>query len=62
GSDQGITSGMTFNLRRGSAIVGQVRIGSIIEATESVADIIAGSLPVGVTPKEGDELIQITGS
>ena len=57
GIEKGIKAGDTYDVRRDSALVGRVKLSEIIEATESVADVLPGSTPPGVKIEEGDELV-----
>ena len=57
GLDKELKAGQTFDVRRSSALVGRVELTEIIEAKESVADVLAGATPPGVKIEEGDELV-----
>ena len=59
GTNKQLSAGMQFDLRRGSAVVGRVTVTSSLEAEEAVADIQPGSIPVGIEPRAGDELVQV---
>ncbi len=58
GSKGGLKTGLKFDLRRESAIVGRVTITEVDEA-EAVADLDPKSVPEGVKVQAGDELISV---
>ena len=58
GTNVGLKSGDQFSLRRGTAAIGRVRISETIDTGECVADILPNSMPPGMLPEAGDEVIQ----
>lgn len=58
GTNVGLKAGDMFSLRRKAAAIGRVRISETIETAESVADIMPNSMPPGMLPEAGDEVIQ----
>ncbi len=60
GTARNMAAGMKFDLRRGASLVGRVTLTDAIEATEAIADIQPMSVPIGVEPQPGDELVQIS--
>ena len=58
GTNVGLKAGDMFSLRRQAAAIGRVRISETIEASECVADIMPNSMPPGMLPEAGDEVIQ----
>jgi hypothetical protein len=58
GTNANLRPGDQFALRRKSAIIGRIRISETIEATESIADILPGSMPVGMLPAAEDDVVQ----
>lgn len=59
GSNQRVSKGAKFDLRRDHAVVGRITVGESIDATEAVADLDPASVPAGVTVEVGDEVIQV---
>jgi hypothetical protein len=59
GTNKQLSEGMEFDLRRGNAVVGRVTVTASMEAEEAVADIQPGSIPIGIQPRPGDELVQV---
>ncbi len=59
GSSKSIEPGMKFDVRRGASLVGRVSVTDAIEETESIADILPSSTPIGVEIKPDDELVQV---
>jgi hypothetical protein len=58
GSKQGISKGMTLQIRRGAAVLGRATVTDAVEEAEAVADLDFSSIPAGVTIEPGDDLIQ----
>lgn len=58
GTNVGLKAGDPFSLRRKSAVIGKIRISETIQEDQAVADIVPGSMPVGMEPAAGDEVIQ----
>lgn len=58
GKNRGLKPGDAFALRRRSAIVGRVTISDTLDDTQSVADLVAGSMQPGMTPQRGDDIVQ----
>ena len=58
GTNVGLKAGDMFSLRRQTAAIGRVRISETIETGECVADILPNSMPPGMLPEAGDEVIQ----
>ncbi len=58
GSNVGLKPGDGFALRRKTSVIGKVRISETIETGECVADVLPGSMPPGMSPSAGDEVIQ----
>lgn len=58
GSAKQITAGMKFDLRRKHFLVGRITVSDTIEDGEAVADVDPKSIPEGVSPEAGDEVIQ----
>ena len=56
GNKKGIESNMEFLVKRGSNLIGKVRITTVEPAT-SIADIIPASLSRGLSIQPGDEII-----
>ncbi len=56
GSSKGVSSNTTLIVQRGGSLVGRVRTVSV-EPSQTVADIIAGSVPAGVIVQPGDTVI-----
>jgi hypothetical protein len=54
----GFKAGDSFALRRRSAVVGRITISDTIDTNECVADLVPGSMPPGMTPVAGDDVIQ----
>lgn len=58
GTEAGLQAGDTFSLRRKTAVIGRIRLSDTIEANESVADVLPGSMPAGMLPAAADEVIR----
>lgn len=58
GSNVGLKPGDQFSLRRKTAVIGKVRISETINPGECIADVLPGSMPVGMLPAVEDEVIQ----
>ena len=58
GSNVGLKPGDQFSLRRKTAVIGKVRISETITPGECIADVLPGSMPVGMLPAVEDEVIQ----
>ena len=58
GSNVGLKTGDAFALRRKTSVIGKVRISDTIDTSECVADVLPGSMPPGMLPAAGDEVIQ----
>ncbi len=58
GTNANLRAGDQFALRRKTAIIGRIRISETILPTESIADVMPGSMPVGMLPAAGDDAIQ----
>ena len=58
GTNVGLKPGDQFALRRKTAQIGRLRISETIETGECVADIMPNSMPPGMLPEAGDEVIQ----
>jgi hypothetical protein len=58
GTEVGLKGGDIFSLRRKTAVIGRIRISDTIEANESVADVLPGSMPPGMLPAASDEVIK----
>lgn len=58
GTDRGLKPNDSFALRRNSAVIGRIRLTETIMENEAVADIIPNSMPVGMLPAAGDDIIQ----
>lgn len=58
GSNVGLKPGDPFSLRRKTSVIGKVRISETIDTSECVADVLPGSMPPGMLPVAGDEVIQ----
>jgi|GEM_PF-7032721 len=58
GSNNKIENGMMFAIRRDAAIVGRIKVTSVEDASSTIADVIGGSVPAGVTIQAGDDVIQ----
>jgi len=56
GDRQGVANNAEMIVRRGGRLVGRVRVTSV-ERTNSIADIVPGSVPTGVTIQPGDVVI-----
>lgn len=61
GSKQSITKGIAFDIRRGDAVLANIRVTDTIEENEAVADLDLASIPAGVSIEPGDEIIQPVG-
>ncbi len=61
GSKQSITKGLAFDIRRGDAVLANIRVTDTIEENEAVADLDLASIPAGVSIEPGDEIIQPVG-
>jgi hypothetical protein len=58
GSNVGLKPGDQFSLRRKTAVIGKIRISDTINPGECIADVLPGSMPVGMLPAVEDEVIQ----
>ena len=58
GSNVGLKPGDQFSLRRKTAVIGKVRISETITPGECIAEVLPGSMPVGMLPAVEDEVIQ----
>lgn len=58
GTNANMRAGDSFALRRGSAVIGRVNISTTIDSNECVADLVPNSMPAGMTPAVGDDIIQ----
>ncbi len=58
GSNVGLRAGAQFSLRRKSAVIGKIRISDTVNPTECVADLVPGTMPVGMLPAVDDDVIQ----
>ena len=58
GGKNQLKTGQSFHLRRGSSIVGMIKV-SLVEEAESAADLDVKSVPAGVKVQAGDEVIQV---
>lgn len=58
GTNANMRAGDSFALRRGSAVIGRVKISTTIDSNECVADLVPNSMPAGMTPAAGDDIIQ----
>jgi hypothetical protein len=58
GTNVGLKTGDIFSLRRKAASIGRVRISDTIMTDECVADVLPNSMPPGMLPEAGDEVIQ----
>lgn len=58
GTNVGLKAGDTFSLRRKAAAIGRVRISETIVTDECVADVLPNTMPPGMLPEVGDEVIQ----
>lgn len=58
GSNVGLRAGSQYSLRRKSAVIGKIRISDTVNPTECVADLVPGSMPVGMLPAVDDDVIQ----
>ncbi len=58
GTNANLQAGDSFALRRGSAVIGRIRLSETIQDTESIADVVPGSMPVGMLPEATDDVIQ----
>lgn len=56
GDRQGVTNNAELLLKRGNQYLGKVRVTSV-EPSTSIADIVANSLPTGVSVQPGDSVI-----
>ncbi len=59
GAAKQITAGMKFDLRRQHFLVGRITVSDSIEDAEAVADVDPQSIPEGLVPQPGDEVIQV---
>lgn len=50
--------GDEFALRRKTAVIGRIKISDTIDTNECVADLLPNTMPVGMTPAPGDDIIQ----
>jgi hypothetical protein len=57
GTKRKLEKDMTFAIRRGSAIIGRIKVTEVSDEG-SVADLPVGSVPPGVSIEVGDEVIQ----
>lgn len=57
GSGRKIEKNMSFAVRRGDAIIARIKVTSV-EDGSAIADIVPGSVPLGVDVKKGDDVIQ----
>lgn len=57
GSALKIEPGMTFAIRRGPSIVGRIKVTTVDEGS-TIADVVSGSVPAGVTIQIADDIIQ----
>ncbi len=60
GSNQGLTPGMKFEIRRDSSVLAKITVGETIDLDESVANINTASVPPGVSIEVGDDVIKPT--
>ena len=58
GSKSGLRPGDSFAIRRATAVIGKLKVGENIEPDQCIADILPGSMPPGMAPIAGDEVIQ----
>jgi hypothetical protein len=58
GSKNQLKTGQSFHLRRGSSVVGLIKV-SLVEESEAAADLDMKSVPAGVKVQAGDEVIQV---
>lgn len=54
----GFKAGDSFALRRRTAVIGRITISDTIDTSECVADLVPNSMPPGMTPVAGDDVIQ----
>lgn len=50
--------GDEFALRRKTAVIGRIKISDTIDSNECVADLLPNTMPIGMTPAAGDDVIQ----
>jgi len=58
GAKVGINPGDSFAVRRGTAIIGHIRIGNTVRPNECVANVQAGKFITGIVIREGDDIIK----
>ncbi|MGC1482135.1 MAG: hypothetical protein WA771_16670, partial [Chthoniobacterales bacterium] len=56
GDNRGVVNNAEMLLKRNGRYLGKVRVTSV-EPSTSIADIVANSLPTGVSPQPGDQVI-----
>ncbi len=61
GGRSGVNANETMVIRRGTSLVGRVRVTSV-EPTQSIADIVPNSVPAGVSVQTGDTVVYAGGS
>lgn len=57
GSGNNLREEQEFALRRGTYIVGRIRVSSVEDVASSIANIVQGSVPTGMEVLPGDEVI-----
>lgn len=60
GSKVNLEPGQEYSIRRRAAVIGKLRISDTIEPDQCVADVLPGSMPPGMVPVPGDEVILFT--
>lgn len=58
GDRNGVTNNVEMLIKRGSQLIGKVRVTSV-EPSTSVADIVSNSVPGGLTVQPGDQVVSI---
>lgn len=58
GDRNGITNNVEMLVKRGGQLVGKVRVTSV-EPSTSIADIVSGSIPGGLSVQPGDQVVSI---
>ena len=61
GGRSGVNANETMVIRRGTSLVGRVRITSV-EPSQSIADIVPNSVPAGISVQAGDTVVFTGGS
>jgi hypothetical protein len=56
GAKQGVKSGQEFMMRRGNSVVAKLKI-TLVEDGEAAAEFVPKSIPAGIQPQVGDEII-----